>query len=315
MSFDFVKKLDFESKFFDLYKLSESAYGAIAKENSGMGGNAGFIDIEDYLIIIDTTGNIEAAKDLKKAATEYAQKEPSFIVITHYHMDHLIGTSLFDISTQIMTSDRTLNNIQTDGKKRLEELKILDLKELEESLKEEIDEEKKQELENDIKFIKTIRSESFSLREPNLTFTEGCIIYGKGESVQLRVFNKAHTNGDVIIYLPEEKVLFSGDLLFARTDPWLGSGNPESWISVNEEIMTIDFKVCVPGHGQLASKEEFALENKYIKEILDLVKNKIEQGEDPNQIKREDFSEEIKSWKSSILDWNINFLAEYLKKS
>ncbi len=314
MSFDFVKKLDFKSDFFALYKLSESAYGAIAKENSGMGGNAGFIDIEDYLIIIDTTGNIEAAKDLKKAATQYTQKEPSFIVITHYHMDHLMGTSLFDISTQIMTSDRTLNNIQIEGKKRLEELKNLDLKELEESFKEETDEEKKQELENDIKFIKTIRSESFSLREPNLTFTEGCIIYGKGESVQLIAFNKAHTNGDVIIYLPKEKVLFSGDLLFARTDPWLGSGNPENWISVNEEIMTIDFKVCVPGHGQLASKEEFALENNYIKEILDLVKNKIEQGEDPNQIKREDFSEELQSWESPVLEWNINFLKEFLKK-
>ncbi|MCK4479563.1 MAG: MBL fold metallo-hydrolase, partial [Candidatus Lokiarchaeota archaeon] len=123
MSFDFVKKLDFESEFFDLYKLSESAYGAISKENSGMGGNAGFIDIGDYLIIVDTTGDVHAAEDLIKAATQYTQKEPNFIVITHYHMDHLMGTSLFDVSTQIMTSDRTLKNIQTEGRKRIEEFK------------------------------------------------------------------------------------------------------------------------------------------------------------------------------------------------
>jgi glyoxylase-like metal-dependent hydrolase (beta-lactamase superfamily II) len=314
MSFDFARKLDFVSDFFDLFKLSESAYGAIAKENSGMGGNAGFIDIEDYLIIIDTTGNVEAAKDLKRAATEFAQKQPSFIVITHYHMDHLMGTSLFDKTTQIMTSDRTLNNIQTEGKQRLEELKRLDLKEMEESLHKETNKDKKLELENDIKFIKTIRSEDFSLREPNITFTEGCIIYGKGESVHLRVFNKAHTNGDVIVYIPQEKVLFSGDLLFARTDPWLGSGNPEGWISVNEEIMTMDFKVCVPGHGQLASKEDFSLENKYIKELVNLVKDKIEKGEDPTQIKKDDFSKEIQLWKSPVLEWNINFLVDFLKK-
>ena len=74
------------------------------------------------------------------------------------------------------------------------------------------------------------------------------------------------------MYIPEEKVLFAGDLLFVRSDPWLGSGNPEGWISVNDEIMTLDFKVVVPGHGTLASKEEFALENKYIKEILELAK-------------------------------------------
>ena len=315
MAFDFVKKLDFESEFFDLYRLSESAYGAISKENSGMGGNAGFIDIGDYLIIVDTTGNVEAAKDLIKAATQYTQKEPNFIVITHYHMDHLMGTSLFDVSTQIMTSDRTLKNIQTEGKKRIEEFKKMDLKEMEESLKTETDEEKRKEIENDLKFLKVVRSDDFTLREPNLTFKEGCVIHGTDKSVQLRTFTKAHTDGDVIVYIPEEKILFAGDLLFARIDPWLGSGNPEGWISVNDELMSYDFKVTVPGHGKLASKEEFSLENRYIKEILELVKKRVEAGEDPTQIKREDFSTELQSWKSPVLELNINFLAEFLKKT
>jgi len=315
MSFDFVKKLDFESEFFDLYKLSESAYGAIAKENSGMGGNAGFIDIKDYMIIVDTTGNVDAANDLKKAATQYTQKEPNFIVITHYHMDHLMGTSLFDRSTLIMTSDRTLKNIQTDGKKRMEEFKNMDLSEMEDSLETEQDEEKRKEIENDLIFFKTIRSDDFSLREPNLTFKEGCVIHGKEKTVHLQTFKKAHTNGDVIVFIPEEKVLFAGDLLFALRDPWLGSGDPEGWISVNDELIQLDFNITVPGHGNLASKEEFSLENKYIKEIIELMKNRIEAGEDPTQIKREDFSKDLQSWKSPILEWNINFLAEFLKKS
>ena len=315
MSFDFVKKLDFKSEFFDLYRLSESVYATISKENSGMGGNAGFIDIGDYLIVVDTTGNIDAAKDLKKAITQYTQKEPSFIIITHYHMDHLMGTSLFDISTQIMTSDRTRNNIQTEGRKRIEEFKKMDLNEIEESLKTEKDEEKRKDIENDIFFLKTIRSDGFTIREPNLTFKEGCVIHGTDKNVHLRTFKKAHTDGDVIVYIPEEKILFTGDLLFARVDPWLGSGDPEGWISVNEELKKFDFKIAVPGHGELASKEEFSLESKYIKEILELVKKMIESGEDPTQLKREDFSEEIRSWKSPILEWNLNFLAEFFKKS
>jgi len=315
MSFYFVKKLDFESEFFDLYKLSKSAYGAIAKENSGMGANAGFIDIEDYLIIIDTTANIDAAKDLKRAAIQYAQKDPNFIVITHYHLDHLMGTSLFDKSTQIMTSDRTLKNIQIEDRKRIKEIKDMDLTEIEDSFKNEIDEIKKKDIENDLKFLKTIRSDEFYLREPKLTFKEGCVIYGKGESVQLRTFKKAHTDGDVIIYIPEEKVLFAGDLLFVGEDPWIGAGDPKGWISVNEELMKLDFKIAVPGHGQLASKEQFSIENKYIKEILDLVKKHIDAGEDPSQIKREDFSKELQSFNSPLLERNIIFLTEFLKKT
>ncbi len=312
-----VKKLDFESEYFDLYKLSESAYGAISKEDSPMGSNAGFIDIGDYLIIIDTTLHVKAAEDLKKASLQYTQKDPSFIVISHYHMDHIIGNSIFNKSTQIITSDRTLKNIKTESRKTFEQFKDfnpLKIAELEESLDTEKDEEKIQDIKNDLRFLKGVRTIK-DLREPNLTFKKGCIIYGKEKSVHLRTFKKAHTDGDVIVYIPDEKVLFAGDLLFANRDPWIGSGDPEGWISANDELLALDFNVTVPGHGNLASKKEFSLQNMYIREMVDLVKQRITSGEDPSQIKREDFSKELQSWKSITFGWNINFLAEFLKKS
>lgn len=315
MSFDLVEKLDFESKFFVLYKLSEGTYGAISKENSGMGGNAGFIDLGDFSIIIDTTVRVDAAEDLKRAAIQYTRKNPKFIVITHFHMDHIIGNSLFDQSIHIITSDRTLNNIKTENPKRIEEFKNMDLTEMEESLKSEQDEEKRREIENDLKFIKSVRADDFYIRDPNMTFVKECIILGEERTTHLKTFKKAHTDGDVIVFVPEDGVLFAGDLLFARCDPWLGSGDPEGWVSLIDELMDLDFKVAVPGHGDLATKEEFSLEKKYIKEIVKLVKDRISAGEEPTQIKREDFSKEFQSWKSPILEWNINFLAEYMKKS
>ncbi len=314
---DYIRKLDFESEFFDLYKLSDSAYGAIEKENSGMGSNAGFIDIGDYLIIIDTTLNSKAAEDLKRASYEYTQKEPNFIVITHYHLDHVIGNSIFDKSIQIITSDRTLANIKTESKKMFDKLKDFDpekITELEESLKTEKEEEKILDIQNDLRFLKGIQSVKF-LREPNITFKEGCIIHGIDKTVQLRTFSKAHTDGDVIVYIPDDKVLFAGDLLFSNSDPWLGSGDPEGWLLVNDELMTLDFRVTVPGHGNLATKREFSLQNKYIREIINLVKTHIKSGGDPNQIKRNDFSKELQSWKSITFGWNINFLTKLLTKS
>jgi len=314
---NFIKKLDFKSEFFDLYKLSDSAYGAIAKENSGMGSNAGFIDIGDYLIIIDTTLNSKAAEDLKQASFEYTQKEPNFIVTTHYHLDHIIGNSIFDKSIQIITSDRTLNYIKTESKKMFNRFKDFDpekITELEESLKTEKEEEKILDIQNDLGFLKGIRSVKF-LREPNITFKQGCIIHGIDKAVQLRTFSKAHTDGDVIVYIPDDKVLFAGDLLFANRDPWIGSGDPEGWVSVNDKLLTLDFTITVPGHGNLASKKEFSLENKYIIELLELVKKRIKAGEDPTQIKRMDFSKELHSWKSITFGWNINFLTELFKES
>jgi len=319
MSFDLDNKLDFDSAFFDLYKLSESCYGAITKENSGMGSNAGFIDLGNFTIIIDTTLNIGAAQDLRRAAVQYTAKEPNLIIITHFHMDHVIGNSVFDTSTLIITSDRTLNNIKTENPKRVEEMKNFDPKELEkmeESLKTEQDEEKRKEIEKDLRYIKMLQADDFFLRGANAAFKEELILHGREISVHLRTYQKAHTDGDVTIFIPEEKVLFAGDLLFANVDPWLGSGDPAGWVSlIDEEILKMDFKVVVPGHGKLASKEEFNLEKKYIEEIMELAKNRCNAGDDITQIKRKDFSKELQSWNSPILEWNLNFLSEFFKKS
>ncbi len=318
MSLDFVEKLDFNSDYFDLYKISNNAYGAISKKNSGMGGNAGFIDLGYFSIVIDTTLSEGAANDLKKAVIQYTKKEPKLIVTTHFHMDHVIGNSVFAPSTLIITSERTLKNIETENPKRIEDIKKTDPNEIakmESSLKTERDEEKRKEIENDLRYIRNIQKEDFSLRGANVSFEQELILYGEKITVQLRAVQKAHTDGDVIIYIPEEKVLFAGDLLFARVDPWLGSGDPEGWVSlIDEELIKMDYQVIVPGHGGLASKNEFELEKKYIKEIMELANKYIDAGEEPTKIKREDFSEELQSWKSPILEWNTTFLTEFLKK-
>ena len=314
MVFDYGKELDFNSEFFSLYKVSNNTYGAITKENSGMGGNAGFVDLGDIAVLIDTTMKKEAAEDLKKAVIKYTGKKPKFIVITHYHLDHVIGNSVFDSSISIITSERTLNNIKVENNKRIEDIRTTsseEIEKMEESLTNEKDEEKRKEIENDLNFIKLVKEEGFTLRLPDLCFREELILHRKDRDLHIRTFQKAHTDGDVVVYVPDDEVLFAGDLLFARSDPWLGSGDPEGWISVIDKLLTMNFKTVVPGHGTLASKKEFSLEKKYIREIIQLAKNHLKTG-DP--IKREDFSSDLKKWTSPVLQWNIDFLVNFLKK-
>ena len=314
MALDYGKELDFTSEFFSLYKVSDNTYGAISKENSGMGGNAGFVDLGDIAVLIDTTMSEEAAEDLRKAVIQYTGKKPKFIVITHYHLDHVIGNSVFDSSISIITSERTLNNIKVENVKRIEEIRNTSTEEIdkmEESLETEIDEEKRKEIENDLNFIKHVKDEGFALRNPDLCFRKELILHGKDRDLHILTFQKAHTDGDVVIYVSDDEVLFAGDLLFARSDPWLGSGDPEGWISVIDKLLAMNFTTVVPGHGTLASKKEFSLEKKYIREIIQLAKNHLKTG-DP--IKREDFSSDLKKWTSPVLQWNIDFLVNFLKK-
>jgi len=314
MTLDYGKELDFSSEFFSLYKVSNNTYGAISKENSGMGGNAGFVDLGDIAVLIDTTMSEEAAKDLRKAVIQYTGKNPKFIVITHYHLDHVVGNSVFDSSISIITSERTLNNIKVENAKRIEEIRNTSTEEIdkmEESLKTEKDEEKRKEIENDLNFINLVKDEAFALRNPDLCFREELILHGKDRDLHIHTFQKAHTDGDVVVYVPDDEVLFAGDLLFARSDHWLGSGDPDGWISVIDKLLDMNFTTVVPGHGTLASKKEFSLEKKYIREIIQLAKIHLKTG-DP--IKREDFSSDLKKWTSPVLQWNIDFLENFLKK-
>ena len=314
MALDYGKEVDFTSEFFNLYRVSDNTYSAISKENSGMGGNAGFVDLGDIAVLIDTTMSEEAAEDLRKAVIKYTGKKPKFIVITHYHLDHVIGNSVFDSSISIITSERTLNNIKVENAKRIKDIRNTSTEEIdkmEESLKTETGEEKRKEIENDLNFIKIVKDEGFALRNPDLCFREELILHGKDRDLHIHTFQKAHTDGDVVVYVPDDEVLFAGDLLFARSDPWLGSGDPEGWISVIDKLLAMNFTTVVPGHGNLASKKEFSLEKKYIREIIQLAKNHLKTG-DP--IKREDFSSELKKWTSPVLQWNIDFLVNFLKK-
>jgi len=314
MNSNIKKRLNFKSNFFEVYELSDGIYGVISKANSGMGGNSGFIDMGDYSILIDTGFNLNAAKDLMRAVSEYTNKDPRFVIITHYHLDHVIGNFLYGKDTTIISSENALKNFKTENYNRIKELDKTDLKELEESLKKETDEDKKVEIQGEIEFIKSIRQENFYLREPNFTIDGEIALHGQDKEIRIWNVKKSHTDGDLVIHAPREKILFAGDLLFARTDPWLGSGDPRGWIDVINQLMEVEFEIVVPGHGTLATKEDFSLEKKYITEIMDLVSKRLKSNTVPIEINREDFSEELRSWKSSVLQWNVEFLSKYLNR-
>ncbi|MFX1593939.1 MAG: MBL fold metallo-hydrolase, partial [Promethearchaeota archaeon] len=85
-----IKKLEFESIYFDLYNLNSGIYAAISAEKLPS-SNAGFFDLGNYLVIFDTLMDPYATDDLIRASKQYTNKEPSFVIISHYHMDHLFG--------------------------------------------------------------------------------------------------------------------------------------------------------------------------------------------------------------------------------
>ena len=75
--------------------------------------------------------------------------------------------------------------------------------------------------------------------------------------IQLSYHGRAHSNSDILLYLPDDKVLFVGDLAVNKTVPAFPDGHISNWIQVLEQVKNVDADTIVPGHGPVGGRSEF----------------------------------------------------------
>ncbi|TKJ19444.1 MAG: hypothetical protein CEE43_15540 [Promethearchaeota archaeon Loki_b32] len=182
-----VKKLDFESIYFDLYELNTGIYAAITAEKLPS-SNAGFFDLGNYLVIFDTMMDPYSTDDLIRASKKFTKKDPSFLINSHYHMDHLYGNRKFPIEIPIISSSETLSvyhkNLE-DTIKRFRGIATQELKRIKEEIKKESNPDKILEMNNDINTYNEMLDPNFKLRPPDFIINDSIIIEGTKNKVQI----------------------------------------------------------------------------------------------------------------------------------
>ena len=262
-----VKKLDFESIYFDLYELSPGIFAAISEEKLSNFSNAGFFDLGNYLVIFDTLFDPFATDDLIKASKQFTNKEPSFLIISHHHLDHLFGNRKFPMNLPIISSYETFMETQTSLETQLKDFKErapAELKRTEEVLLNEKNPDKILEYKNDINTYNEIMKPDFNFRRPDFIINDSFSLRGTKNQVQIIYIGAAHTKGDIIAFFEKEKICFMGDLLFGKPDPsWAtpDSGiptppDPEYLRATLIEYAEKDLEIYVPGHGNLCTAKE-----------------------------------------------------------
>jgi glyoxylase-like metal-dependent hydrolase (beta-lactamase superfamily II) len=114
---------------------------------------------------------------------------------------------------------------------------------------------------------------------PNITFEGRYNIRDGFREINI-VEAHGHTQGSSFVYLPDEKVLLTGDLLFADMFPFAGdpSVNPYLWVEAFEQMIDLKPNLVIPGHGPISSVKELIKGQHLIKEMLEFVKRKVEQN-------------------------------------
>jgi len=261
-----AKKLEFESIYFDLYELNSGIFAAISAEKIPI-SNAGFFDLGNYLVIFDTLMDPYSTIDLIKASKQFTNKEPSFLINSHHHMDHLFGNRIFPMNIPIISSFEALMEAQKSLETRFKDFKErapAEIKRTEAELLNEKNPNKILELKNDINSWNEIRKPSFNLRLPDFIINDSFTLKGTKNHVQIIHIGAAHTKGDIIAFFEKEKICFMGDLLFEKTDPnWATASNgvpvpanPTRFRDTLIKYAEKDIEIYVPGHGNLCTKKQ-----------------------------------------------------------
>ncbi|MCX6622238.1 MAG: MBL fold metallo-hydrolase [Acidobacteria bacterium] len=118
---------------------------------------------------------------------------------------------------------------------------------------------------------------------PNRTFTGSLTLEAGGREVVLLEAGPAHTEGDLLVYLPDAGTVFAGDLLFLGSTPVMWQGSVENWIRACERIMDLSASVVLPGHGPITDRSGVVAVRDYWQLVYAAARGHFEQGREPDE--------------------------------
>ncbi len=232
---------------------------------------AGAISPDNFIIIIDSTLFPHTGKVFRNQVEKLFKLPIRFLFLTHYHGDHFWGISAFK-DVNIVGSDPLIENIASE--RPIQPARF---------------EEWKREDPEKAYLIDDIDTSLY----PHVTFTCGMKIRDGDLFVELKHCG-GHSSCSSYAYFAHEKVLFTGDLIFAKQWPWAGDPtcNPDNWINGLEEIMKLDIEIVIPGHGPLVTKEEVEVHLKFLKDLREETIITLKKGEEIEKMKIPHFYED-----------------------
>ena len=110
-------------------------------------------------------------------------------------------------------------------------------------------------------------------------------LYRRDREIQLLHLGRAHTEGDVFVYLPKEKVVITGDAVIGWT-PFMGDGYPEDWVATLDRLPQLDFTRIIMGHGNVAGHEWLSTFRSYIHDMVEAVRQEAAAGATLEELKQ-----------------------------
>ncbi|MGJ8689594.1 MAG: MBL fold metallo-hydrolase [Gammaproteobacteria bacterium] len=224
--------------------------------------NALMIVGDDDVLLVDSHVTPNAANALLRSVQAVTDKPVRYLVNSHYHFDHAHGNQVFPNQVEIIGHSFTRQKLNGELGNVLTENTMVSFTEgvpaLVENLRERLEaattDTQRTNLAAQLKYQE---EHMMSLREivptpPNITLETKMTLYqdvgGGSREIQILHLGKAHTAGDVVVFLPAERLVFTGDMMLPFL-AYMGDSHPVEWVDTLEALKDIEFDVILPGHG------------------------------------------------------------------
>ncbi|MFE0043457.1 MBL fold metallo-hydrolase [Streptomyces albireticuli] len=239
----------------EVAQLGEGVYAYVQADGGWCLNNAGIVVGDGGTVLVDTAATEWRARMLHEAVRTVSRRPVAFVVNTHSHGDHTFGNAEFAGEATVIAHERAAADMAAHG------LALTGL-------------------------WPDVAWGNIRLRLPDLTFSARMALPSIGPRIELLHFGPGHTAGDTVVWLPDQRVLFTGDLVFSGVTPFILMGSLSGTLRLLDRLRALEPLHVVPGHGPVGGPELLDLDAGYLRWIRGLARSAVAEGVTPLDVAR-----------------------------
>ncbi|MFF3213975.1 MBL fold metallo-hydrolase [Streptomyces sp. NPDC002886] len=230
--------------------------------------NAGFVTGGGRTLLVDTAATERRALALRAAVLAAGAPLPRTVVNTHHHGDHTYGNGVFTPEALVLAHENARAEQLAAGR----QLELI---------------------------WPATDFGALDITAPDLTYTDRMTLHVGETEVRVLHPGVAHTTGDSVVWLPGQRIVFTGDLVFAEGTPFLAMGSLAGSLRALELLRSLDAETVVPGHGPLTDPGAYEATERYLRYVAELAREGRAKGLTPLEAARQADLGEFAAWRES----------------
>jgi cyclase len=256
-------------------KVTDGVYYATASGTMTVGSNSPIILTDTEAIVIDSEITPAAARALVADMKAITDKPVKYVIDSHYHYDHAFGNQVFGPDVQIIGHENTRKRLLGNTMAEYTYLNSVEpVPARVEALKKRIAEEKdpaqksllERQVANSLAYLEQVKE--IRVTPPGVTLDRKMTLFRGGREIQILFFGRGHTDTDVVVFLPKERIVCTGDLMESVIS-YMGDSYPQEWITTLDRLKALDFDTVMPGHGVVfTGKARIDAFQRYLRDVI-----------------------------------------------